>query len=82
MTLVLCDQHEGAVGGEAAGKVGKAPVLVGEALRELRAEQVERLGQLLEGGDWPDRVAHRWFVAHGAEPVHAISSGCLRLSWA
>jgi len=51
-----CDEHDRAVLGDAAGELDPAPVEVGDGRGELRAEQVERLGQLLKGRDWPDQV--------------------------
>lgn len=62
--LVFGEQHERAVGGEAAGKLAQAPVVVGEWRRELRAEKVERLDQLLERGNRSDHGAHGQFVTH------------------
>lgn len=38
------------------GKLDPAPVHVGDARGELRADQVKRLGQLRQGRDRPDQV--------------------------
>ena len=70
--LVFGDQHERAVGGEAAGKLGEAPIVAGEPLGELRGGKVERLRQLLERGNRPDHVAHRRFVAHAPDRITPI----------
>jgi hypothetical protein len=45
---VLDDEHEGTILGEATGEIREPAILVGQSLWQLRADDVEGFGQLVE----------------------------------